>query len=90
MIRLAWTFGALSAAQLVFLVWRGSAIVRSDVGPGGDLRYPLVVTLLAIPVFLVMGHFHLPLLAGWLFAGFWLFLIVLLVLEALAGKPLFF
>lgn len=90
MIRLAWAFGILGAAEVAFLLWRGSAIVRSDAGPGGDLRYPLAATLLAIPILLVMNYFRLPLLAGGLFSGFWLFFVVLLTLEALAGKPLFY
>ncbi|WP_321474835.1 hypothetical protein [uncultured Paludibaculum sp.] len=90
MIRLTWFFGVLAAAQIVFLIWRGSPIVQSDVGPGGDLRYPLIATLFAIPVLLVMLHFRLPLLAGGLFSGFWLLIITLLVLEALAGKPLIY
>lgn len=90
MIRLAWAFGALAAVELAFLLWRGSAIVLSDAGPGGDLRYPFVATLLAIPILLLMNHFRLPLLAGGLFSGFWLFLVILLALEALSGKPLFF
>lgn len=90
MIRLAWSFGGLAALEALFLLWRGSVLVRSDAGPGGDLRYPLFATLLAIPILLVMDYFRLPLLAGGLFTGFWLFLIALLALEALAGKPLFF
>lgn len=90
MIRLAWFFGILAAAQAAFLLWRGSAIVRSDVGPGGDLRYGLAATLMAIPVLLGMQYFRLPLLAGGVFTGFWLLLIALLVLEALAGKPLIY
>ncbi len=88
MIRLAWSFGVLAAAQGAFLLWRGSPIVRSDVGPGGDLRYGLAATLLAIPVLIVMQHLRLPLLAGGVFSGFWLLLVALLILEALAGKPL--
>lgn len=90
MIRLAWFFGVLTAAQVAFLLWRGSPIVRSDVGPGGDLRYGLAATLVAIPILLGMQYFRLPLLAGGVFTGFWLLLIVLLVLEALAGKPLIY
>lgn len=90
MIRLAWFFGILAAAQAAFLLWRGSPIVRSDVGPGGDLRYGLAATLMAIPILLGMQYFRLPLLAGGVFTGFWLLLIALLVLEALAGKPLIY
>ncbi|MBN9664004.1 MAG: hypothetical protein J0H49_37740 [Acidobacteria bacterium] len=90
MIRLAWFFGVLAAAQAAFLLWRGSPVVRSDVGPGGDLRYALAATLAAIPILLTMQYFRLPLLAGGVFTGFWLLLIVLLALEALAGKPLIY
>lgn len=90
MTRLVWFFVIVAVAQAGFLLWRGSPVVRSDAGPGGDLRYGLIATLLAIPILLTMHYFRLPLLAGGLFTGFWLLLIALLVLEALAGKPLFF
>lgn len=79
---------AAAAVQIGVIVWRGSALVRSDAGPGGDLRVALVWTALGWAVAWLAERSGAPVLALWLGAGFWLLFAALLWLQALAGKPL--
>jgi hypothetical protein len=78
---------AVLAAQIGVILWRGSPLVRSDAGPGGDLRLALIWTALGIGAGWLADHWNAPALALWLGAGFWLFIGALLWLQALAGKP---
>ena len=74
-------------AQIGVVLWRGSALVRSDAGPGGDLRIALAWTVLGLIGGWLAERRGAPGLALWLGAGFWLFFTGLLWLQALAGKP---
>ena len=76
------------AAQAGVILWRGSALVLSDAGPGGDLRVALAWTTLGVAAGWLVERRGAPGLALWLGAGFWLFFAGLLWLQALAGKPL--
>ena len=73
--------------QAGLILWRGSALVRSDAGPGGDLRIALAWTGLGVAVGWLAERRGVPALGLWLGAGFWLFIASLFWLQALAGKP---
>lgn len=76
------------ALQLGVIIWRGSALVRSDAGTGGDLRVALIWTVAGALVGWLAYRRGASVLALWVAAGFWLFFAALLWLQALAGKPL--
>lgn len=78
---------AALALQIGVIVWRGGTLVRSDAGPGGDLRLPLTWTIIGIFAAWMASRRGSPALALWLGAAFWLFFATLLWLQALAGKP---
>jgi len=88
-----WRAGLLSlaavalAVQIGVIAWRGGAHVRSDAGPGGDLRLAVAWTLFSFAVGLWADRRGAPALALWLGAGFALLFTALLWLQALAGKP---
>jgi hypothetical protein len=78
----------LAGGQAALIVWRGSARVLSDAGPGGDLRVALAWTLLGIAALWAAGRRQAPELAVWIGTGLWVWAAALLWLQALAGKPL--
>lgn len=75
------------AVQTGVILWRGSSLVLSDAGPGGDLRIALVWTVLGLACGALADRRGASELALWLGSGFWLLVAVLLWLQALAGKP---
>jgi hypothetical protein len=76
------------AVQAGVILWRGSALVRSDAGPGGDLRVALAWTVAGMAAGWLAERRAAPGLALWLGTGLWLLLAALVWLQALAGKPL--
>ena len=78
---------AALAFQIGVIVWRGGTPVRSDAGPGGDLRLPLAWTIIGIFAAWIASRCGASALALWLGAAFWIFFAALLWLQALAGKP---
>ena len=78
---------AAIAAQIGVILWRGAAWVRSDAGPGGDLRIALAWTVFGVAAVWLAERRGAATLTLWLGTAFWLFFASLLWLQALAGKP---